>query len=98
MEFWDTCLSESHVIRQLEQLRDREAVVLTDGDSFYFSFLFVWVFSLYVCMYVCMSTTHIPGARGGQKKTLDPLGLKLQMVLSHYVHTGNRTAVLRQCS
>jgi hypothetical protein len=32
----------------------------------------------------CLYTTSMPGAREGQKRVLDPLGLQLQMVVSHH--------------
>lgn len=41
------------------------------------------------CPYVC--TMYMPGALRGQKKVLDPLKLKLQMVMSQYVGAGNQT-------
>lgn len=41
-----------------------------------------------------MGTTWVLGASEGQKKTLDPPELELQMVLSHHVGDGNQTRVL----
>jgi len=32
-----------------------------------------------------------PGARGGQRKASDPLGVELHTVVSHHVGAGNRT-------
>ena len=40
---------------------------------------------LCVCVCVCVCIIWMPGAHGGQKRTLDPLELKLLMVVSHHV-------------
>jgi hypothetical protein len=37
---------------------------------------------------VCIYTTYMPGA-GGQRRVLNPLELKFQMVVIHYVGSGN---------
>ena len=37
----------------------------------------------------CLYTTSMSGAREGQKRVLDPLGLQLQMVVSHHEGTDN---------
>lgn len=38
-----------------------------------------------VCLCVCMCTARGPGVCRVQKRTLDPLDLELQIVVSHYV-------------
>lgn len=38
-----------------------------------------------VCLCVCMSTARGPGVCRVQKRTLDPLDLELQIVVSHIV-------------
>jgi hypothetical protein len=48
-------------------------------------FLCVWV----VCLHLCLYTMCIPGVHRGQKWTPDPLGLKLQVFVSHLVGTGS---------
>jgi hypothetical protein len=40
------------------------------------------------------ATMHMPDAHRVQKRALDPLELKLQMVVSHNVGAGNQTPVL----
>lgn len=40
------------------------------------------------CM-LCMCTRSMPGSGGGQKRVMDPLKLKLGMVVSHLEASGN---------
>lgn len=47
---------------------------------------------LYQHIYLC--TTYILDAIRGQKKALDPLELKLQMVVRHLLRAGYETSVL----
>lgn len=49
------------------------------------------MFCLCVLYTTCMSSVCM-----GQKRPLDPLGLKLHVVLSHHVGAGNRNRVLCQ--
>lgn len=49
------------------------------------SILCVWVFWLYACLFA----TCVRGALGGQSMASDLLELKLQVVVSHDVSTGN---------
>ena len=50
----------------------------------------------YVCIYACMCITSVHGVHRGQKKVSDPMGLELQMVVSHHMVTGNGTWVSLQ--
>jgi hypothetical protein len=50
--------------------------------------MYMSVLSAHVC------TTCMPGAQRSQKKTLETLELKLQMVVSCHVGTGNCTHVI----
>lgn len=43
------------------------------------------------CMYVCTACVPMPS---DQKIVLDPLELKLQVVVNHHVDTGSRTWIL----
>ena len=49
--------------------------------------LCVWVF----CWHVSLCNMCMPDAQRGQKRTLDPLELALQMVISHFVSAGKWT-------
>lgn len=51
---------------------------------FFIKILFLWVF----CLGICLHTKCIPDTHGGHR-ALDPLGLEFQMVVNHYVGTGN---------
>jgi hypothetical protein len=53
------------------------------------SFLCIWVFCLNVCLCTC-----VHNAIRDQKMLLDPLGLMLQTVVSHYSGTWDRVLVL----
>lgn len=53
--------------------------------QFFFNFLF-YMYAYSICMYAY--TLHACIAHEGQKRVLDPLGLELQMAVSH-VGTGN---------
>jgi hypothetical protein len=46
----------------------------------------------------CMSMHHVYSAHGGQKRMSYPLGLELQMAVSHHVGSGNWTQVLKEQS
>lgn len=43
------------------------------------------------CLYVYICTFCVPGACGAQKRALDPLALKLQMVWATICATGTQT-------
>ena len=43
------------------------------------------------CMFVCLCTVCMPGICGSQRRASDPLGLELQMIVSHHVDTENQT-------
>jgi hypothetical protein len=43
---------------------------------------------------ICLCTKHMPDTHKGQKRALDTLGLKLQMVVNHHVGKGNQIPVL----
>lgn len=43
------------------------------------------------CASCLCTTTHVHGALGGQKRTLDPLELELEMVVIHHVGAGTWT-------
>lgn len=61
------------------------------------SFLNICVFYVYGCsayLYVC--APHIPGAAGGQKRVLVPLGLELQVVVSCCVLLGIKLRSLEE--
>lgn len=64
---------------------------------FFFVSTFTYInFICFVCMHVC--GPHVCSAHGGQKRVLDPLGLKLQMAVSHYVGAGHWTGIHWKCS
>lgn len=54
--------------------------------------LCVWMF----CLEVSLCTTCRSGALGGQEKVLNPLELKLQMVVNRYIGARNRTQVRKE--
>lgn len=41
------------------------------------------------CLHVCLCTACVPGARRGQKRVLEPLGLELLVVMNHLVGAVN---------
>ena len=45
------------------------------------------------CLHISICTMCVPGAYGSQKRALDLLELKLQMVVNYHVSAGNRTWV-----
>jgi hypothetical protein len=45
------------------------------------------------CAFICVSPC-VSGTHRGKRRTLDPLGLELQVVVSHHVGSGNQTQVL----
>lgn len=51
--------------------------------------MIVWLACCFTGMFVWICTMCMPGASGDQKRALDPLGLELQMVMSHPVGAGN---------
>lgn len=51
------------------------------------------MFYKHFCQHVCLYTTFMQ-CHGGQKRTLDPLELKLQMLVSCHVVKENKTWVL----
>ena len=64
------------------------------GRVFYF---LLYVYGCFCCMHICVPLACLPALYGGQK-TLDPLELELQMVLSHSVDAGKQTRVLWKSS
>lgn len=40
------------------------------------------------CLHVCMCTTYMPGAGGGKKRMVDPLGLELLTPVSPQLSAG----------
>lgn len=56
--------------------------------------LFLLYLNVLACMYVCMSTGCVCHGCGGQKKVLDPLKLKLSMIVSYHVGAGYQTMIL----
>lgn len=53
--------------------------------------VYLFLYYAYECFdYVCMYSM-MPRAHGGQMRVLDPVVLKLQMLLSHHVDTGKQT-------
>lgn len=44
---------------------------------------------MFDCMYVCVLMC-VPGTHGDEKRTLDSLGLQLQLVMSYHVCAGNQ--------
>lgn len=49
---------------------------------------------MFACVYICIPHSCI--AYVGQKATLDPLELELEVVVSHHVGAENQTRVLRK--
>lgn len=62
-------------------------------QSFYILF---YVYGCFACMYVLV--LHTCTAYRGQKRALNPLGLKLEMGVSHFVGSGNWTQVFWESS
>jgi hypothetical protein len=60
--------------------------------------IFWCVYYVQGCFASCMTVHHMSGAQGGQKKTSDPLRLKLEMVVSCQVSTEDQTWALRKSS
>lgn len=61
------------------------------------------LFSFYICAWLfcldaCRCTMWMPGAHGGKKGALEPLGLKLQKCVGHYMGPGNWTLSLWKTS
>lgn len=54
-------------------------------------FLFIMIYLYFMCMDVPVCITHAPGAHRGQKKTLDCLELKLEMIVNCYVVLGTES-------
>lgn len=54
------------------------------------AFLYLLLY-VYECLPSCMTVYHVCIVLRGQKRVLDPLGLELNMVVSHYVGTGHQT-------
>ena len=55
-------------------------------------FMLVFLFSFYVCVFlICGCVPSVRSACTGQKRESDPLGLELQMTVSHHVGAGNQT-------
>jgi hypothetical protein len=42
---------------------------------------------------LCVCALHVYSAQGDQKRVSDPLGLNLQIVVSHHVGAGTQTLV-----
>jgi hypothetical protein len=53
----------------------------------FLTFFFQFIFLVFMCVGVLL--LHMPGAQGGQGRTLDPLELETQMVVSPQVDAGN---------
>lgn len=49
-------------------------------------------------MHVALCIVFVPDACGGQKKTLDPMDLKSQIVVNYCVDAGTQTQVLCKSS
>ena len=58
--------------------------------------LLAWMYAH--CMYGCVRTACMPSVLGAQKRESDLLKLKLQMVVSLHVGTGNKIFILSESS
>lgn len=57
---------------------------------------FIFILYVYVCFpYMYVSAPHAWRASGGQKRSLNPKGLELEMFVNTYVGAGNQTQVLQ---
>lgn len=68
-----------------------ESVIPTFGVCILCSFknTVMSFFLKFFLLHTCLWATFVYGALDGQKRTLDPLKLELQMVLSYHVGAGN---------
>lgn len=63
------------------------------SNSMAYAYAFLLLFYMCYACNICLHTTCVPGMYRDQKRVLDSLELKLQMVVSHHVDSGNRTWV-----
>lgn len=61
-------------------------------------FLFILVLDVLVFFFSCTCVPHSWSALGGQQRALDPLGLELQLAVSHHVGAGDQIWVFCKSS
>lgn len=60
---------------------------------FFLDLLNLYFMDICVCLHVCVFTVCVSATLESQKRVSDPLDLELEMIVSHYIGTGNITLV-----